>query len=95
MASNNQMYATINVPDLVPGQSMYLPNKGVDGWFNPAAFAEPARVNNVKGVPITLFGNAARRVGRGPGPTTWTSRSSRLSGLPSGCGCSSAPRRST
>lgn len=67
VASNNQMYATINVPDLVPGQSLYLPNKGVDGWFNPAAFAEPARVNNVNGVPITLFGNAARRVGRGPG----------------------------
>ncbi len=67
VASNNQLYATINVPDLVPGQSLYLPNKGVDGWFNPAAFAEPARVNNTKGVPITLFGNAARRIGRGPG----------------------------
>jgi hypothetical protein len=67
VASNNQVYASINVPDLVPGQSLYLPNKGVDGWFNPAAFTEPARVNNAKGVPITLFGNAARRIGRGPG----------------------------
>ena len=46
---------------------MYLPDKGVDGWFNPAAFTEPAQVRNANGNLITLFGNAARRVGRGPG----------------------------
>jgi outer membrane receptor protein involved in Fe transport len=67
VASNNQVYASINVPDRVNGVSMYLPNKGVDGWFNPVAFTEPAQVRNVNGTPITLFGNAARRVGRGPG----------------------------
>jgi hypothetical protein len=67
VASNNQVYASINVPDRVNGVSMYLPDKGVDGWFNPAAFTEPAQVRNANGNPITLFGNAARRVGRGPG----------------------------
>lgn len=69
VASNNQMYATINVPNVVPGQSLYLPNRGVDGWFNPAAFSEPGTVINAKGIPITLFGNAARRIGRGPDAT--------------------------
>jgi hypothetical protein len=45
---------------------MYLPNPGPDGWFNPAAFTDPQSVRNAKGNPITLFGNSARRVGRGP-----------------------------
>ena len=31
-----------------------------------AAFAQPGRINNVKGTPLQLFGNVARRVGRGP-----------------------------
>ncbi len=66
VAAANQMYATLNVPDRVLGVSMYLPNKGVDGYFNPAAFTEPQTVRNVRGNPITLFGNAARRLGRGP-----------------------------
>ena len=33
--------ATFNVPDRVPGVSMYAPNKGVDQYFNPAAFRAP------------------------------------------------------
>lgn len=66
VAAANQMFATINVPDRVLGQSIYLPNRSVDGWFNPAAFSEPGRVTSVTGVPITLFGNSQRRVGRGP-----------------------------
>jgi hypothetical protein len=63
----NQLNATINVPDRVSGVSMYLPNRGVDGYFNPAAFSEVGTVRNTLGQSITLFGNAARRVGRGPG----------------------------
>ena len=66
VAAANQMYATLNVPDRVSGVSLYLPDKGVDGFFNPAAFTDPVSVRNAKGNPITLFGNAARRVGRGP-----------------------------
>jgi outer membrane receptor protein involved in Fe transport len=67
IASGNQMYATLNVPDRVPGVSMYLDNPGVDGYFNPAAFVDPQQVRNAKGTLITLFGNSARRVARGPG----------------------------
>src|SRR5947207_15848815 len=48
---------------------MYLRKRSVDGFFNPAAFTDPAQVRNSKGSPITLFGNSARRVARGPGST--------------------------
>ena len=48
---------------------MYLPNASVDGYFNPAAFVEPQQVRNARGTLITLFGNSARRVARGPGST--------------------------
>ena len=65
----NQLFATINVPDIVPGQSIYLGNRGVDGFFNPAAFAIPGTETAANGVSITRFGNAARRIGRGPGST--------------------------
>ena len=67
VASNGQLFATFNVPDRVSGVSMYLPGKSVDGYFNPAAFSEPARVPNAKGALLTMFGNSARRVLRGPG----------------------------
>ncbi len=67
--NNGQMFARFNVPDRVSGVSSYLPDGGVDGYLNPEAFTEPQRVNNVNGVPITQFGNAARRVVRGPGST--------------------------
>ena len=66
VAAANQMFATFNVPDRVSGVSMYLPNPGVDGWFNPAAFTDPTSVKNTNGTLITQFGNSARRVGRGP-----------------------------
>ncbi|MBV9085731.1 MAG: TonB-dependent receptor, partial [Acidobacteriaceae bacterium] len=67
--ATNQLFATFNVPDAVPGVSMYLPNPGPNGFFNPAAFAQPTQVLNVKGTPIIRFGDLARRAGRGPDTT--------------------------
>ncbi|MBI3209169.1 MAG: TonB-dependent receptor [Candidatus Solibacter usitatus] len=63
----NQLFATINVPDRVSGQSTILPNAGVDGYFNPNAFAQPGTATSATGVPLIRFGNSQRRVGRGPG----------------------------
>jgi hypothetical protein len=67
----NMMFANFNVPDVVLGQPVTLPNRGVDGWFNPAAFSEPVQVRAANGAPITMFGNAGRRIGRGPGSTNF------------------------
>ncbi|MBM3786731.1 MAG: TonB-dependent receptor [Acidobacteria bacterium] len=64
--AGNQLFATINTPDRVNGQSLYLPNRGVDGFFNPAAFSMPGTVTSATGVALTRFGTAARRIGRGP-----------------------------
>jgi hypothetical protein len=61
------VFNTFNVADRVSGQPMVLPNASVDGYFNPAAFSVPGTVPSVTGAPIQLFGNAARRVARGPG----------------------------
>lgn len=62
-----QVFATFNVPNAVQGVSMYLPDAGPNGYFNPAAFSQPTQVLNVRGTPLTQFGNLARRAGRGPG----------------------------
>lgn len=62
-----QIFATYNEPNAVIGQSMYLPNPGPNGYFNPAAFSQPGSVVNAAGVAITEFGDLARRAGRGPG----------------------------
>ncbi len=61
------IFNTFNVADRVLGQPMLLPNAGVDGYFNPAAFSVPGTVPSVTGAPIQKIGNAARRVARGPG----------------------------
>jgi len=61
------IFNTFNVPDRVLGQSMVLSNASVDGFFNPAAFTVPGTTPSTTGAPIQLFGNAARRVARGPG----------------------------
>jgi hypothetical protein len=45
-------------PNLVPGQSIYAANQSIDNWFNPAAFAIPAK---------GTWGNLGRYIARGPG----------------------------
>ena len=61
------VFNTFNVADRVSGQPITLPNATVDAYFNPAAFTVPGTTPSVTGAPIQLFGNAARRVARGPG----------------------------
>jgi hypothetical protein len=61
------IFNTFNVPDRVTGQPMVLNDHSVDAYFNPAAFTVPGTVPSTTGAPIQLFGNAARRVARGPG----------------------------
>jgi hypothetical protein len=61
------IFNTFNVPDAVAGQSMTLPNAGVDGYFNPSAWTVPGTTPSVTGAPIQLFGTAAQREARGPG----------------------------
>jgi hypothetical protein len=63
------VFNTFNVADRISGQPMVLSNAGVDGYFNPAAFAVPGTVASVTGAQIQEFGNSARRVARGPGST--------------------------
>jgi hypothetical protein len=45
-------------PDLVPGVSIYAANRTISNWFNPAAFAVPAK---------GTWGSLGRNVARGPG----------------------------
>ncbi len=45
-------------PDLVPGVSIYAANQTISNWFNPAAFAVPAK---------GTWGNLGRYAARGPG----------------------------
>jgi len=61
------VFATINRPNVVLGQPTLVANPGFDQYFNPGAFSVPGTVPNVRGNPITTFGNASRMVLRGPG----------------------------
>ena len=63
------IFNTFNVPDRVSGQSMVLSNPSVDAYFNPAAFLVPNTTLSSTGAAIQEYGNAARRVARGPGST--------------------------
>lgn len=61
------VFATINRPDVVLGQSIVVAHPGFNQYFNPDAFASPPTVPNAAGAPVRTFGNASRMVLRGPG----------------------------
>jgi hypothetical protein len=61
------IFNTFNVPDRVAGQNLVMSNCSVDGYFNPAAFTVPRTLLSDSGAAIQEFGNAARRLARGPG----------------------------
>ena len=62
------IFNTFNVADRVAGVPMQVQDhRGVDSFFNPAAFRVPGTVLSNTGSPVQLFGDSARRVARGPG----------------------------
>ncbi|MBI3281927.1 MAG: TonB-dependent receptor [Acidobacteria bacterium] len=61
------IFNTFNVPDRVAGEPTQLPDKSVDGFFNPAAFRVPGTTPSRTGTAINLIGNGGRRFVRGPG----------------------------
>ena len=61
------VYTTYNVASCVSGQSYTLPNKGVDGYFNPAAFTVPLDATSTTGALVPEFGTCGKRILTGPG----------------------------
>lgn len=61
------MHRSSRPPNVVLGQPALVADPGFDQYFNPAAFSVPGTVLNVRGAPITTFGNASRMILRGPG----------------------------
>ena len=59
---------------------MYLPNAGVDGFFNPAAFTDPAPVTNTKGARSRCSATPRGGWDAGRARRTSISRCSRISG---------------
>ncbi len=64
----NYALAGTQFPDRNPGVSLYAPNKGINGWFNPAAFLKPAdgtwgnvRRNSLYGPGINVFNLSAAK----------------------------------
>ena len=66
------VFNTFNVPDRVMSEPIQAQaNRSVDNFFNPNAFRVPLTTRSTTGAQIQTFGNAARRVARGPGSTNF------------------------
>jgi hypothetical protein len=67
------IFNTFNMPDRVKGAEMLIPRseRSADRYFNAAAFRVPGTVTATNGQQIQMFGDAARRLVRGPGSTNF------------------------
>ncbi|HEV2397184.1 MAG TPA: TonB-dependent receptor [Candidatus Sulfotelmatobacter sp.] len=69
----NWSLAGTQFPDRVPGAPLYVSNKGINGWFNPAAFSKPAD---------GTWGNVRRNSLYGPGMNVFNMSAAKSFGLP-------------
>ncbi len=65
--TNPPVFNTANRPNRVLGVPAVVDHPGFDQYFNPAAFAAPPKVPDVRGNLLQTFGNAGRSILRGPG----------------------------
>lgn len=61
------VFNTYNVASCVPGVSKKLPNPGVNGYFNPAAFTVPVTTVGAQGQSVQTFGDCGHFPTTGPG----------------------------
>jgi hypothetical protein len=69
----NWSLAGTQFPNRNPGVSLYAPHKGIDEWFNPAAFTKPAD---------GTWGNVRRNSLYGPGINVFNMSAGKSFGLP-------------
>jgi Carboxypeptidase regulatory-like domain len=69
----NWSLAGTTFPNRNPGVSLYASNKGINGWFNPAAFTKPAD---------GTWGNVRRNSLYGPGINVFNMSAGKSFGLP-------------
>jgi hypothetical protein len=69
----NYSLAGTQFPNRVPGVPLYVSNKGIDGWFNPAAFSKPAD---------GTWGNVRRNYLYGPGMNVFNMSMAKSFALP-------------
>lgn len=69
----NWSLAGTTFPNRVPGVSLYASGKGINGWFNPAAFSKPAD---------GTWGNVRRNSLYGPGMNVFNMSMAKSFGLP-------------
>jgi hypothetical protein len=69
----NYSLAGTQFPNRIPGVPLYVSNKGINGWFNPAAFSKPED---------GTWGNVRRNSLYGPGMNVFNMSAAKSFGLP-------------